>query len=121
VDLPDVVEDAGESETIEVVVAQTEPMAQVDREVGDPVHMPVQILYHILHHLDEEVVRKHLYSHTDSVSLVMTRQVVDKSFGSFLSEPLLTLPVNAAIAVWDTGGTMTPWTPPVISSRSSSV
>jgi hypothetical protein len=104
VDLAHIVEDTGQGETIEVVSAQAESMAQVNSEIGDPVNVPVQVLYDVLHHLDEEVVRKHVYSHFDTQSLVMTSQPVDKSFGSFLPEPLWDTSVNAASTDLDTAG-----------------
>jgi hypothetical protein len=64
VDLSDIVENPGEGETIEVVIAQPEAAAQVHREVGDPMHVSVQVLDDVFHHLDEEVVGKLFHANT---------------------------------------------------------
>jgi hypothetical protein len=90
VDLAHVMEDSGQGETIEVVLAQAEPTAQVHGEIRDPVNVPVQVFDDILHHLDEEIVWIHIYSHDNTFNLVTAARVVDKSNGSFPRCPLET-------------------------------
>lgn len=82
-DLADIVKDPGQGETIEVVFAQAEATAQVHREVGDPVNVPVQILDDVFHHTNEEVVRKLSHWGNHQQSFVNPAPPVDKSLVSF--------------------------------------
>jgi hypothetical protein len=55
VDLADIVEDAGQGESVEIYVAQSQAPSQVDREVGDPMDVTVEVLDHVFHDLDQNV------------------------------------------------------------------
>jgi hypothetical protein len=52
------VEDTGQGETIEVDVAQSNANTEVHGEIGDPVHVTVQVLDHVHHDLDQYVPRQ---------------------------------------------------------------
>src|SRR5690606_38066457 len=54
VDLAHVVEDAGESETLQILAFEAESRPQVDREVGHAVHVPMEVLNDVLHDLDQD-------------------------------------------------------------------
>jgi hypothetical protein len=56
VNLAHIVENAGESEAIEIIVSQPKTTAEVDGQVRDPMHMTVQVFDDVFHHLDEIAV-----------------------------------------------------------------
>jgi len=62
VDLSDVVQYPGEGQPVEIVITEGEATSQVDGEVGDAVHVAVEVLDHVLHHLDEVLVWKVLHA-----------------------------------------------------------
>jgi hypothetical protein len=85
-DLADVVEHTCEGKSLQVILAEPDTAAQVNRKVGDPMNVPVQVLDDVFHHLDEKIVGKLSHTNTTGVSLPGTSPLVDKSIVSFITE-----------------------------------
>jgi hypothetical protein len=45
----------GQGEPVEVDLAETQPGAHADGEIGDPMHVAVQVFDHVFHDLDQYV------------------------------------------------------------------
>jgi hypothetical protein len=57
-DLPHVVEDTCQRQSVEVLRSETESDPEIDTQVRDAMNVSVEVLDHILHHFDQYVSGK---------------------------------------------------------------
>lgn len=79
VDLANIVEHTGQCQPLQFFLAKPDTATQVNRQVGYPMYVPMQIFDDVFHHLDQQIVWELSHTNTTGDILLGTSALVHKS------------------------------------------